>query len=76
MYFKTLLMIPGMGKMFNTALSKFNVADQITNATVNTIDDIMKYTAAKVGKASAESVAKRTSKYIVEPTMRRFYWFK
>lgn len=64
------VMIPGMGKMFNTALNKFNIADQITNATVNTIDDIMKYTAAKVGKASAESVAKRTSKYIVEPTMR------
>ena len=68
--FQNFVMIPGMGKMFNTALSKFNVADQITNATVNTIDDIMKYTATKVGKASAESVAKRTSKYIVEPTMR------
>ena len=68
--FQNFVMIPGMGKMFNTALNKFNVADQITNATVNTIDDIMKYTAAKVGKASAESVAKRTSKYIVEPAMR------
>ena len=68
--FQNFVMIPGMGKMFNAALNKFNVADQITNATVNTIDDIMKYTAAKVGKASAESVAKRTSKYIVEPTMR------
>lgn len=68
--FQNFVMIPGMGKMFNTALNKFNVADQITNATVNTIDDIMKYTATKVGKASAESVAKRTSKYIVEPTMR------
>ena len=68
--FQNFVMIPGMGKMFNTAMQTLDPVNRAVNKTVNVIDDVMKYTAAKVGKASAESVAKRTSKYIVEPTMR------
>ena len=65
------VMIPGVGKFLNKA---FKGADDIVaDAATKTIDDIMRYTSAKVARSSAESVAKRTSKYIVDPIVRVGY---
>jgi hypothetical protein len=64
------VMIPGMGKLFNKTLQALDPVDKAVDATVKVIDDVMKYTAAKVGKSMSESIAKRTAKYIVDPTIR------
>lgn len=66
---QNIVMLPGVGKFLNKAAS-IGVDDATSKLATKTIDGIMKYTSAKIARATGESVAKRSSKYIVDPIVR------